>query len=488
MNYNDIISEIVIFQDGNSINSESEERVWKLLNEIDKLDYESKLKLKKHYINYIYNIYYNLAMYSDFSNAPLKAKSMAYYYILSILDGYNVHYKNDNVIIILEVYMKNSVKKFLMDNDFDEINNVINTKFKIQNKLKLNLCSNKLISKYEDMIKDKEFEYKIGFIIPYPIYIPQNKKYNFCYNMKNYILQFDVIPNSNQFLKSENGFMLYDKDKYGLYNRTRVKVSGTFNIIKLKPNKEINNYDYLVEECISVLNNFIDNIKVTENLYWIERINKYMLSDFYLKIFLGAEQLYSIVYSQYGDSTLVMTQKVEDIYSTSYLNELERNYKCAPKLWQVLFADTRSYYDIGKYKEAIIFINNALENFLETDIREKLEKSIGEQETNKIFNGELDYDKWSFKGEFSEDKFEYFKKINLIYPIKPTTFKIIKNYIDVVKCNLSKNKAGKLIEIIRMGRNDIIHGRANNFDDEELKRISSCSISGFKEFLQLIKN
>lgn len=481
-----VVRDLIKYQDESNINNENEKDIIRLLDTISKLEYKDKYMIQTQYINYVYNLYFNLGKFYDRNNAPFKAKQNSLYYIKSILDKYNTDYSKDDVINALYILIKNSLKNFIFNNDSDELNKILKIINEINSYLNLDIYNNDRVKEYLYLIKYKKFKFIMSFIIPFPIYVDSDNTFTSNKNNKLYNFKFSLISNKENFIQGQNTFLIYEKDRYGLYNKSIVTIDGILDLNNKFNKCSACNYSYLVDESIEIINEFIDCFKLIDNFYWVQRINKYMLAGFSLEIKGNNDKLYRIEYSTYNDEDISIRKGISDIISKKSIENIYHKYSNGYKLWESILSDAKDYYDIGKYREVIILINNAFENYIETEIKIKIEAIIGKDMTENLYNGVMDYDTWKLKDKFTYLEFIKFKELELIRAEKPTTFKIIKRYTELANIKISKTRLDKIIRKIRNKRNDIIHGRIHNFSVNELKHISKEAINSFEELITVL--
>lgn len=487
MNIQEIKSKLEIYSMENVINSSNEQDVSNLLVIINQTTYNDRKDLTFNFIEKICNIYFNMASYYDLSIAPLKASEMARYYLKCLLE-YKIPKNEEKILLASKIFLRNSIKEFLFNNNLKgKCNDAIEIIKRFESSSKYDITSNKDIINYINLINNKKFEFDIQFELPFPIYIDYDKNVKLVYDSKEYSINFELVSCKN-FFEVENGIMTCKSDRYGIYNKTLVKMKSNIIVEGKKDNKEYENYSYIVDECIFVLNTMIDCIKLTDNFHWIQRINKSMLRDFSLNITKNNEKFYGIVYSAYDENELMISNSLANLMTDEDITHIINKYINGYQLWEMFLAEAKDYFEIGKFKEVIIMVNIAFENYIEVILKKKLSNIIGEAECNDFWNGKLNYDNWEFKDKFTVEQFNSFREIKLIEEKPPTIFKILKKYKVEAKLQLSKKSLDNYIRKIRACRNDITHGREHNLRKVNLENISKNTIAEFENFIKIIES
>ena len=158
-----------------------------------------------------------------------------------------------------------------------------------------------------------------------------------------------------------------------------------------------------------------------------------------------------------------------------------------PQLWERLYLDSKNNMFIEKYKEAVISINSAFENYLNIKSREILKCKMTDNEVEDYLQGKVSYATYFLNEYISEEDFNKAVEQGIISSHAPSTFQIIKKCFEINadRITISRGKVNKLVNYIRKNRNDIIHGNLTL-----LKSIESDAkkpISSFEEFIKVFK-
>lgn len=325
----------------------------------------------------------------------------------------------------------------------------------------------------------------IVFDLPFPIILDKNS-IQFEYNDVKVILKIDLIQNSQ--LVQTDGFVQVLEDKYGRANKCKVYLSVNEYISPDKPQKvhsitDNECFSYIIYRTTEIMNFFIERYRVTTDEYWIETIPYKMIADYSCKITAGTQTIRDIIHAdsssiyQIQGSIPWLNQEKLDLL-TSYLNNPVMN------LWESLYLDSRNYFLIGKFREAIVSVNGALENFIACEVRNYLLKYRSSDEIDVFFEGKPNYEQFFLREYISEEDFERAVKSGVVKSMPPTTFAIIKKCYEIAPLGIGRNKVNSIISKIRNKRNDIVHGHEEVFiNSKEVKE----AINSFERFVEIIK-
>ncbi|MGE8021533.1 hypothetical protein ACQKOM_21955 [Peribacillus frigoritolerans] len=326
----------------------------------------------------------------------------------------------------------------------------------------------------------------IDLELPSPIIVSETP-FSFLYNEIKVELMIEIV-NSPFALFEPNGggFLEIVEDKYGLANRSKVRLLINKYLhpdirVKLDTLSESNQVSLVVSECIKILNFFIERFRVTTDQYWIETISHKMFSKHSILIKAGNQEIKNVVFT---DSTSVFQFSpsipwiTEEIKSTLIENLNENELP----LWKTLLLDSKDYLLRGKNREAIVSVNSAVENFLLTETKVHLAKGMSEEEIIAFLKGEPNYNNFFLKEFINEETFNIAVQNGVITNHPPSTFGIIKKCNDISPLSISKRQQLKLISKIRCKRNDIVHGKENlGISSKEVKQ----SIESFEELVNI---
>lgn len=158
-----------------------------------------------------------------------------------------------------------------------------------------------------------------------------------------------------------------------------------------------------------------------------------------------------------------------------------------PQLWERLYLDSKNNMFIEKYKEAVISINSAFENYLNIKSREILKCKMTDNEVEDYLQGKVSYATYFLNEYISEEDFNKAVEQGIISSHAPSTFQIIKKCFEINadRITISRGKVNKLVNYIRKNRNDIIHGNLTLL--KSIESDAKKSISSFEEFIKVFK-
>lgn len=324
----------------------------------------------------------------------------------------------------------------------------------------------------------------VNFKLPYKINILENEEVIYEYKDIQFNLKFKTINNNNTQVPFEatNGVIELDRDKYGVYSCSDLIL--TFN-------KFFNATHYMNELlalCSESFNYFLDYYKTTTKYYWIDNLNLSQIQVSNVKVISEKyDDIISIPF-YYGQSIL-FSDKPSYITQEKF-SELKDSLIKGQELplWKVLYLDAKNNMFIEKYKEAVISINSAFENYLNIKSREILRSGMTDIEVEAYLQGKVSYTTYFLKDFINEENFNKAIEQGIIGLHSPSTFQIIKKCFELNNSNritTSKSKINGLVNKIRKNRNDIIHGNIILLKDIESD--AKKSISSFEEFIKVFQ-
>lgn len=325
----------------------------------------------------------------------------------------------------------------------------------------------------------------INFKLPYKIDIPESEEIEYTFNDTLVTLKFKTILENNRGLipfEPYNGIIEIDKDKYGVSAHTDLTL--TFN----KFYDATHDMQGLIEISSEVFNYFLDYYRNVTNQYWIDNINLEQIHASNVRVISSKYDDIISIPLYYGKNIKVSKRPTYiSVESIKILREKLQN-KEKIELWEKLYHDAKNYMFIEKYREALISINSAFENYLNIKSREILNAKMNKDEIEDYLAGTLSYDTYMLKDFIKEDDFNKAIDQEILKPFAPSTFQIVKQCIEMdekKRITKSKRQINKLINYIRKNRNDIIHGNLSNLKD--FKSDVKKSIESFEEFIDCFK-
>lgn len=322
----------------------------------------------------------------------------------------------------------------------------------------------------------------VNFKLPYKIDIPENEEVTYEYKDLLFNLNFKTISNKAQVpFEALNGIMELDKDKYGIYSCSELTVTFDKFFDATHCMRE------LLVLCSESFNYFLDYYKSTTEYYWIDNLNLSQIQASNVKVISEKyDDIISIPF-YYGHSVKVSNNP--SYISQEKINELKDSINIGeqPPLWEMLYLDSKNFIFIEKYREAIISINSAFENYLNIKSREILRSRMTVKEVENYLQGKVSYATYYLNEFISEEDFNKAVEQGIISPHSPSTFQIIKKCFEFNnnRISISKRKLNKLVNDIRKNRNDIVHG--NPILLKNVESDAKKSISSFEEFIKVFQ-
>lgn len=336
---------------------------------------------------------------------------------------------------------------------------------------------------YENVLK-KDLKTIVTFEIPYHLLINDNKEISFEYK------RIKCSINSKTIRTQESGFIIGDniyteKDKYGIVNHSIIKliIGKYINGNELvQVNRYIDEVYTPLKEAVEVYNYFLKKYIVSTDKYWIPEINENMIFKFETIVLAGSIEIKNIPLSismKLSSSGMnELSLKLDEIESIE--NELKNKDN---EMWKLSLNYAKDYYLIKDYKNAIIMINIALENFTYYFATEILKKYISGNEIEKFFNGEVAYENYFLKDYIKKEDFVIAKNKGIIKDNPPTIYKIYSECYKYEQLVITKTQLGKKIAVIKDQRNEIVHGKQISKD---LKYVSEKAIDEFENIVKLL--
>lgn len=323
----------------------------------------------------------------------------------------------------------------------------------------------------------------VNFEIGYYIDMPQDIEFEFVLENIRCKVKSKHIPAINK--SSGNAFLYNSNDKYGLLNHSQITVSINDFIdpaCKENVNRESKDVWCSISRAVEVWNHYIKNYRVSTKEYWLENINEFMILNYNTQIYAGDIKLRDVPLSY--SMGLQVSSKAPCINETTQ-TELTRMLKTGTiDLWQTAYMDSLKQLQIRNYKEAIVQINIALENYLYTLAKKVLIENIGEEETNSFFQGEVRYEDFYLNQYISLEVFNKMCDDGVIKNNPPTTYAIIKRCYEFLDKSISKRSLQTKISLVRKYRNDIVHG---NDTECNIPKEAEKAIGAFEDLIEILK-
>ena len=338
---------------------------------------------------------------------------------------------------------------------------------------------------YDNVIKSNVLTV-VNFEIPYHMLIKDDEKIEFNYNgTRCSVLSRTIRTQDSSFIVGNN--LYTEKDKYGILNHSilTVEMEKYINGNELvQVNKAIDKVYAPLTEAIDVYNYFVKKYSIATNKYWIPEINENMIFRFETKVLAGNIEIKHIPFST--SMSISSTGLNELCLSAEEIKKIRNELSnIDDSIWKIAVNYAKDYYLIKDYKNAIIMINIALENFSYKFARDILLKHLNDSEVEDFFNGKVEYEDYFLRDYIKKEDFEIAKKNGIIKDNPPTIYKIYSECYKYEKFEITKSQLKKKISLIKEQRNEIVHGKKIS---KNLKYVSEKAIEEFEKLIkELIK-
>lgn len=335
-----------------------------------------------------------------------------------------------------------------------------------------------------DGIENDQIITTLDFVIPFPLKLIEGQMIDFSFegikcSITSSLIQSKLCPFES------DGFIEMDRDKHGLSVHSEIKLSvhkyiePRNTVIVSNLTKEVAFKPLVV--AINVLNKFIDYYKVATSDYWIPKVTHKMLTNFQCEIHSNGVGVFSSPYS--GNGTYRVSEKPSTLVEKDYANLLRHIENEDVDLWELQIANAKDYILVKSFRESVIAINSAFENFLAIKVPEVLNSEWQEIDVQSYLNGNITYSDFYLKEFINEDDFNNALKSGIIKKSSPSTYHMIKTCCRVCKMKESARKYNSLVNIIRNGRNEVAHGNKIIIEEENVLK----SLFALDEFISLFR-
>lgn len=356
--------------------------------------------------------------------------------------------------------------------------------------LVLNVSGDKLkkeISELKEIyssILNNNLKTVINFVVPTHLILLEEESISFTYKGILCNVSSMTIRNNNSLLIDGNN-LYSQKDKYGIINRSIISVTiGEY----INPNELINVNKSIKEvykplsRAIDVYNYFLKKYIISTDKYWMIEINEKMIFNYEIKVYAGDVEIkniplsMSIELSSLGDKLPIINE--EELYRLK-MNLLSEDIA----LWKLAYNNAKDYYLVKDYKNSIIMINIALENFIYSYSYNNLSKNMSESELANFFDGDIKYEDYFLKEYITEEKFNLAKNNNVIKNNPPTIYRLCSELYKYKEYNITKSQLLKKISVIKDQRNEIVHGKVIT---KSLQSVIEKAILSFEEIINCL--
>ena len=277
-----------------------------------------------------------------------------------------------------------------------------------------------------------------------------------------------------------------EKDKYGIINNSVItlKIRKYINIWdSIEVNKAVGTVRNPLKESIDIYNYFLRNYVIATNKYWLPEINENMIVNTQTIVYVGKVEVHNVPLSM--SLTLSIPGSNALKLTNSEIEKLRKELENPNKdMWKLSLNNAKDYYLIKDYKNAIIMINIAFENFTYSFSKEILKKYMTTEELAQFFEGKVIYEEYFLKEYISEESFNKAKTNEIIKDNPPTIYRIYSECYKYEEFKLTKTQLNKKISKIKDQRNEIVHGMKITKD---LRFVAEKAIDEFESLVEILK-
>ena len=340
---------------------------------------------------------------------------------------------------------------------------------------KKNLIETKAIL---DAVLNDDLKTVIVVEIPYHLLIKDKKVFQFEYDNSICTIESETIRSkSSELFVGDNIYT--EKDKYGIVNHSIIKITiGKYvNGNELvKTNRSGIEVFKPLYEGIKVYNFFLKKYIVATQRYWLSELNENMIFNYQISAYAGDVCIKNIPLSI--SMAVSSSGSLKPSLSESEISKITEELKESDdEIWKLSKNRAKDYFLIQDYKNAIVMINIALENFSYYFAKKKLKKYLTDEQLSSFLEGNTTYDTYFLRDYISEKDFISAKKKGIIKDSPPTIYKIFSKCYEYEDLAITKTQLSKQISIIKKRRNEIVHGYEIK---EDLQYISAKSIDTFE--------
>jgi hypothetical protein len=383
----------------------------------------------------------------------------------------------------IKMYLKTDSKLYLK-NVRDLNNSLLNKVDKIESQdLKNEINYNK--SLLQGIDRGGKIKTEIWFEIPPALPLQEDSPITFKFNGVDHILEVEIIKNPSAFIESQGSYVEIVEDKYGLINRSKIKLT-IFKYIDPDERVEIKTFSEkkaqfkILLEPLNALNYFIEHYRITTGNYWIEPVFYKMIRNFTFENMFENQEYH--VQRSIMDHLTRVSHNIPWLKDVEVYDLKESLDKKENQLWEVLLLDAKDYLLKRSYREAIYAINGAFENYFMLKAQDMLSKAWGKENAMEYLKGKPVYEYHKLKSYMDEETFNRAVKESKITSYVPSTYQILKECHTIYPFAITRKELNELVNKIRKNRNEVMHGVKIN---DDLETVAFEAIKSFEDFVKL---
>lgn len=397
-----------------------------------------------------------------------------------------------NICIIKQMLTKVKLLLYLSSNnncklaDANNLLNDINISIKKNNIINSNLNEG-IIEVQQILANIDNITTKVTFEIPY--HLPLREDYNLKFAFNNQYYSINIKSKKSKygnFIVANNANIYMEKDKYGLINNSIVSIDIPSYInpnTQININKEVGNAFLPIVKAIEIYNYFLKNYIISTNRYWLSELNELMIFNFETIITAGNLTIKNIPLSI--TNGIKISDLKEELNDFDLKKLKEQFQKSFINIWEIAYNNSKSELLIKNYKESIIWINIALENYSYFFAKRILSNYITSEEIENFIIGKQDYDNFYLKDFISLEDYQIAIQRDIIQPYPPSTYVMFKKCYNYQTFDISYTQLRKLISTIKECRNDIVHGKDIK---KNLRIVAENAVESFEKLLDVFRD
>jgi hypothetical protein len=179
----------------------------------------------------------------------------------------------------------------------------------------------------------------------------------------SYIPNRQMMQNITSIIVDGNGTITFSRDRHGIANVSKVIMElPEANDAFIEAGEKSEDYS-LKRRCVMVWNRLIEAVRYAYRAYWITPISEQEIIKFNIMSEDDSGQQKKAIIVDLGSSLSYPLQTNDDAVAKPILNNILMKDLLIP-YFDSLFLDAINYYETGRFNEAVIIVNVALEGLV----------------------------------------------------------------------------------------------------------------------------
>ncbi|MCI1986149.1 MAG: hypothetical protein LKJ48_06235 [Lactobacillus sp.] len=229
----------------------------------------------------------------------------------------------------------------------------------------------------------------------------------------------------------------------------------------------------------NVVNRIIDAYKAQTGEYWVKNIYPAMISGHSIEYGIGNKTIRNVLFYDRSEYHL-STKPASIILGTEFIKD-------SIPLYKSLLMEAKSYLLAESFRESVISLNSAFENFTYTVVCPSIVANSSGMYVENFYLKVQPYQEYFLHDYLTEEGYADAVRKGIVkargmstYAIYKVFYNVLKNYVR----DFSKTKLNGLISVIRDNRNDLTHGKTE-LTTMSTNRVKQ-QISAFEELISFI--